>query len=494
VPSKVILEVVSGPIHGTVFPFEKHDTFLFGRHRDCHARFPKDPLVSRHHFILEVNPPDARIRDLGSLNGTYVNGQKHGGRAPEERPDDASGRRYPAVDLRNGDRVTVGNTTIVVKVELPCACCQCGVEIPEAEKPQAEWMPGSFMCPTCRANMQTQNRPRTIVEVLRCERCGKDVSAEVLNGRRGEYICASCRESLVADAGGLRRLMQEAARNYRGPEAPSIAGYEIGDELGKGGMGVVYRARRLADNQTVAVKVMLAKIAVDENARKLFLREIETARTLQHPNIVSLLESNSAGSAFYFVMDYCNGGSLDHLIARQGGKLPFSMAAPIMAQCLRGLDYAHQRKYVHRDLKPQNVLLDNTSGKWTPRITDFGLSKNFEMAGLSGMTATGSYGGTYCFMPREQLTDFKYLQPASDVWSMAATFYNMLTGCFPLSFPANRDPVEVILHDEPTPVRQHEPAVPAAVADCIDRGLATDRAKRFQTAAEMLSAFERALK
>ena len=95
---KIILEVVSGPITGKVFSFENHDTFVFGRHLNCHARLPKDRLVSRHHFILEVNPPDARIRDLGSLNGTYVNGAKYGGRSQDETPEDASSRRYPELD------------------------------------------------------------------------------------------------------------------------------------------------------------------------------------------------------------------------------------------------------------------------------------------------------------------------------------------------------------------------------------------------------------
>src|SRR5688500_19595362 len=114
-PAKVILKVVSGPIEGKTFSFTSHDTFLFGRHGTCHARLPNDPLVSRHNFILEVNPPDLRLRDLGSLNGTIVNGVKHGGRAPDERPQEAAKRHYPEVDLKNGDRITVGNTTIEVR-------------------------------------------------------------------------------------------------------------------------------------------------------------------------------------------------------------------------------------------------------------------------------------------------------------------------------------------------------------------------------------------
>lgn len=491
--AKVILEVCSGPIQGETFLFEGHDTFLFGRHSECHARLPDDPRVSRHHFILEANPPDVRIRDLGSLNGTYVNGVKHGGRARHEKPEDAATRRYPEVDLNHGDHITVGKSTIRVKIELPPSCCRCGAGIPEDQRQQAQWMAGSFMCADCRGKLPAKRRPATVVEVLRCERCGKDVSEEVQNGRRGQYLCRACQTDLMADTGGLRRLVQEAANQLRDPSGPDITGYEIGDELGRGGMGVVYQAVRKSDRRPVAVKIMLAKIAVDENARKMFLREIAVARQLTHPNIVSLLESGSAGSAFYFVMEYCNGGSLDELIRGQGGRLPPSVAAPIMAECLDGLDHAHRQKFIHRDLKPQNILLDNRRGRWTAKITDFGLAKNFEMAGLSGMTATGRFGGTYFFMPREQLTEFKYFRPVSDVWSIAATFYHMLSGQYPLDFPEDRDPMEVILRDEPVPLRRRDAGIPAPVAEVVDRALAGDPAKRYQTAAEMKTALERAL-
>jgi serine/threonine protein kinase len=297
---------------------------------------------------------------------------------------------------------------------------------------------------------------------------------------------------LVSQAGGLRRLMQEAAAKYRDPAGLNIGGYEIGDELGKGGMGVVYRAVRKADGATLAIKVMLARVAVDESARQMFLREIEVAKLLRHPHVVSLLESGSAGGAFFFAMEFCNRGSLAQLTKRQRGKLSLGMAAPLMQQILAGLEYAHEQGYVHRDLKPHNILLDEQAGHWTAKISDFGLAKNFEKAGLSGMTATGSFAGTYHFMPREQLTQFKYVRPVSDVWSIAATFYHMLTGRFPLDFPRDRDPMEVILHDEPVAIRQREASLPASVAEVIDRGLATDTARRYQTAGEFRAALEQA--
>lgn len=133
-------------------------------------------------------------------------------------------------------------------------------------------------------------------------------------------------------------------------------------------------------------------------------------------------------------------------------------------------------------------------GRITAKLTDFGLAKSFETAGLSGMTATGTAGGTFHFMPREQLTNFKYVHPVSDVWSIAATFYKMLTGKLPLDFAPNRDPIEVILRDEPVPVRQRDAGIPPPLAEVIDRALLGDTAQRYQDAVEMKAALQRVLR
>jgi len=450
-PAKVILEVLTGPIQGRTFEFNAHDTFLFGRQADCHARLPTDDkFVSRHHFILEANPPDACVRDLGSRNGTYVNGTRYGGRTAHETREQAAARMHPQVDLKHGDQIVVGKTAIQVKVELPVVCGRCGTELAEPALATAAAVNGDPVCAACQ-QQPAPPRIESTITAMRCERCGKDVAGEMHPGRRGEYVCRACQTEVQAESGGLKKLIQAAAARHRS-KTPEIAGYEIGEELGKGGMGAVYKAVRKSDGQTVAVKVMLAKIAVDDHARQMFLREIEVTRHLRHNHIVRLLDSGTAGSAFFCVLEYCGGGCLKSVAKRRQGRLSLTAAGPMMIQCLKGLDHAHRAGFVHRDLKPENILLQQVEGRWRTKITDFGLAKSFEQAGLSGMTATGRIGGTFHFMPREQLTNYKFVRPVSDLWSLAATFYKLLSGHVPLDFPPDRDPMEVVLGDEPVPL------------------------------------------
>lgn len=506
-PGKLKLELVEGENRGKTFEFDEHDTFLFGRSSDSHICLPDDRYVSRNHFILEANPPDARIRDLGSRNGTRVNDTEHGGRKKGETPKEAAKRKYPEVDLHDGDRITVGKTVLVMKVETPADCCVCGREIADGEREACTWRGGKFICPNCRQELVSSNKPEPTPkepEPMRCQRCGKDVSAEIGSRRSGDYVCEECQASVQEDPLGLLQKLLQEAQKARGPQArPEIAGYDFVKKLGEGGFGAVYLARRSEDFAPVALKVMLSKVAVDERSRDKFLREIDALRSLDHRNIVRLFTQGSVSSAFYFVMEYCEGGSVWDLMRQNGWKLPLHTARPIVLQALDGLAYCHSNDYVHRDLKPQNILLTGgtlpgeagseadplegmvTGESMTAKITDFGLAKNFEKAGFSGMTATGGHSGSFAFMPREQVTNFKYVKPVSDVWSMAATFYAMLTGKPPRDFPTGKDPVEVILQGRIIPIAERDPSVPTAVADVIDRALADKAKERYQTAEEL---------
>ena len=495
-PGKVKIEIVEGPMQGKEFVFEEHDTFLFGRMPDCHAVLPDDPLVSRHQFIVEANPPDACVRDLGSLNGTYVNDIKHGGREKGETPEQGAKRQYPEVSLKTGDRIKVGHTVMAISTEGPAICCECDCDIPEENRQAYAWVGGTFICATCKNKLISLGKPAKPPKPkpVHCQKCGKDVTDEVGEGRKGDYICRSCQKKAEADPAELMfAIMQKLGLGGGGGEAPEVAGYKIEKKIGAGGFGAVYLARHETDGGHVAVKVMLSQVAVDEHSRKLFLREMDSMKKLKHDHIVPLLDRGSAGGAFYFIMDYCEGGSVDDLIRQCGGKLALSEAGPIILDALAGLAYAHQQNFVHRDLKPGNILLAGPEGKRVAKVTDFGLAKNFQKAGLSGMTVTGNVAGTPVYMPREQVTNFKYVKPASDVWSMGATLYNMLTGRFPRDMRRGQDPMEAILHGEIVPIRKRDSGIPRKVAEVIDRALDNNVKNRYKDAAGMRKALAKAL-
>jgi serine/threonine protein kinase len=403
--ARVSLLVTAGPIRGQRFDFEGHDTFLFGRAPDCHARLsPDDASASRHHFLLETNPPLARLRDLGSLNGTHLNGVRRGGRQAGETPEEAVRRGAVEVDLRDGDEIRVGATVIRVAIE---------------------------------------GEPLTV------------------------FPLADADEPFPTPSGG------------------TIGPYALRKLLGRGGMGAVYLAERPGDPEPIALKLMLPRVLVDRAAEDVFIREIEVTRALRHPNLVALLDFGRDAGCFYFALEYCPGGSAEAMRLRSGGRIGLPEMLRLATDVLEGLAAAHQAGFVHRDIKPDNVLLGQGGAA---KLGDFGLAKSYEQAGLSGMTATGVVGGTYRFMPREQITSFRTVRPASDVWSLAATLYYLLTGEYPRDFDAHRDPLAVILRGGVVPLRQRDPALPQDLAAVLDRALDDDPEKRYPTAREFADA------
>jgi hypothetical protein len=477
-------------MRGKSYVFDEHDTFLFGRMLDCHAWIRDDSKVSRHHFILEANPPDACVRDLGSMNGTFVNGTRHGGRAKGESPEEGARQRHPEVNLADGDEIRAGGTVFRVAREIPGVCSECGGTIPDDEKSARTWVAGAFLCGDCEARLKSVGKSPSAPGPVRCQKCDLDVSMEVPEGRSGDYVCEACR--LEVRENPVEALPPKEEHQYK-PGGPKIEGYRLKKKLGLGSYGAVYLGERETDDAQVAVKVMLSRVAVDRKARDRFRQEIELMKGMRHENLVALLDHGSEGSIFYFIMEYCDGGSLRTLMDERYGKVPIDVAGPIMLQALAGLACAHENGVVHRDLKPSNILLTGREGSWTAKVSDMGLAKNFGQAGLSGMTITGSAGGTPLYMPREQLTNFKYVKPVSDIWSMGATFYHMVTGRGPRKFPKGRDPVDVVLNDDVIPVRSAEPEFPKKLAKVIDRSLAVHVKDRYQTANEMRDALAKAL-
>jgi tRNA A-37 threonylcarbamoyl transferase component Bud32 len=472
----VSLALVNGRGERQEFVFDERSTCLIGRGEDCSPRLPNDEhhrSVSRHHCMLDINPPDVRIRDFGSRNGTYVNGVKIGQRDPAHSAAQGRGLGLQERDLKDGDEVRLGRSVAFrVSVRLPpeaATTIVLGAHLAETLPP-----PG-------------------------CVKCGREITHELgIRGAAsaGEFVCESCQANPEDVMTLLVKLAQAGARG----DLSAIAEYTLLGELGRGGMGAVYLARHKISGQHVALKLMLPKVAANETARARFMREVELTRMLRHTNIAALYEDGFADGAFFFTTEYCEGGSLDKLLRIRGGRLPIDEAVKYALDVLDGLEYAHSRNVVHRDLSPSNILLaDSTttssasaSTPYLAKVGDFGLGKAFDQAGLSGLTRTGAKAGKPWYLARQQVVNFKQVPKAVDVWALAACLYKCLTGTYVRDFPDDVDQWHVILYSSPIPIRERDPSIPRALAEVIDEALREQPEIGFSTAAAFRDALRQA--
>jgi len=499
-PAKVILRIVSGVMAGQEFVFDQRDCCFAGRGTDCIVRIPGtvDRLISRRHCMLDINPPDIRIRDYGSLNGTWINDSLIGWRDESKSIDEAAQiakANFSDHDLVDGDRLKLGSTIFDVSIEPGIVCYDCGAEIVSDGQQTATVQPETKRCPNCRS-LAPLGRNTTIPLGKRgCSRCNREVIEQSSADRSGQYICQACRDEpsmVVSD------LLEKAQAGSR--ELHAIRGYTLHRELGRGGMGAVFLARHDDSGQDVALKVMLPQVAANEFGKQTFLREVENTKVMRHANIVSLIDHGCDDGVFFFTLQFCNGGSVQQLIDRSGGKLDFEVALRITTQVLRGLDYAHNVQLqtrlsdgdliasiglVHRDLKPQNIFLDDSGGEIIAKVGDFGLSKAFDTAGLSGHTRCGTIAGTPVFMPRQQVINFRYPKPDVDVWAAAACLYYMLTGHCPRQFDSHHDVWQTVLTTDAVPIRKRNSSIPRRLAKVIDHALQDKPRIGFQSAAEL---------
>lgn len=227
--------------------------------------------------------------------------------------------------------------------------------------------------------------------------------------------------------------------------------YELFDELGRGGMGVVYRARQLSLDRVVALKMIRrGDLASDADLAR-FRAESLAAAQLDHPHIVPVYEVGEVDGNPYFTMKYVEGTTLARRLA--SGPLPPREAAALLAPVCRAIHYAHERHVLHRDLKPSNILLD-TEGR--PLVTDFGLAKR--IASETQLTNTGAVLGTPCYMAPEQAAGSRGLVgPASDVYSLGAVLYELLTGRPPFQAATAMETVLLVLEQEPVPPHVVQP-------------------------------------
>jgi tetratricopeptide (TPR) repeat protein/predicted Ser/Thr protein kinase len=267
----------------------------------------------------------------------------------------------------------------------------------------------------------------------------------------------------------------------------AVPGYQVLDELGRGGMGVVYRARQESLNRQVALKVIGAGAqAQAEEVARFHIEAVAVAR-LQHPHIVQVYETGESQGQPYLVMELVEGSSLAEKLAE--APLEARAAAALVRALATAMQHAHERGVVHRDLKPANVLL---SSDGTPKVTDFGLAKRLDVG--EGQTRAGQMLGTPSYMAPEQATSQKdTVGPAADVYALGAVLYECLTGRPPFKGATPWKTVLQVLHTDPVPPRRLQPGVPRDLETICLRCLHKEARKRYPSAHELAEDLRRFL-
>src|SRR5579872_779703 len=268
---------------------------------------------------------------------------------------------------------------------------------------------------------------------------------------------------------------------------PSCFGdYELLAELGRGGMGVVFKARELALNRLVAIKMILPGALPDDTELQRFRTEASATAHLHHPNIVTVHRVGVQEGRHFYSMDLIEGSSLAQRVAE--GPLPGREAARHLAAIARAIHHAHQHGILHRDLKPANVLLD-ADGR--PHVTDFGLAKQFTAD--TGQTRTGALLGTPSYMAPEQAEGRKDLGPACDVYGLGALLYELLTARPPFRGETPLDTLLQVIETEPVPPRRLNPKVDRDLETICLKCLAKAPGQRYASAAALADDLERYL-
>lgn len=444
--STITLDCVAGPLKGQTFRLEGGPVFIFGRYAKATFSLAGDPAASHLHFLIDISDNRVRIADLGSTNGLIINDRHLGGKLG----DPLTG----FVSLRSGDTILAG-------------ACLFRLVIQDSDP-----FPG--INPFADANGNApgkQAKPGTTV-------ISKQDMAD-------DPAATAERIPLPTTSGNL-------------PEGvlPEIEGFTIIGKIGGGGKGIVYRA--IADDSGVNAAIKM--LVFDRNKRKkqraleMFRREIQITRQLRHPHIVRYLADGVSLGAPYLALEYIDGGNMATLIQNAPfRRLDLPQAIPLFLQLLEAVAYMHSQGLVHRDIKPNNVLLElRRGGSLAVKLSDMGLTSRSSNDSASDFLPIVCEGGTPAYMPPEQLTDLTRAIPQSDVFSTAATFYHMVTGS-PLYDFSDRDHNEIVIDSDIRPIQSLRPDLPSSIAAVVTKALSYDPGNRYPDGQTMQGAFNRAL-
>jgi serine/threonine-protein kinase len=434
--ARIRLRVIEGPDRGRTFALKPRDRFVMGRAPTAHFQLTHDGFFSRHHLMVEANSPEVLVRDLKSMNGTFVNQR----------------RITKPTLLHHGDVISGGKTRVRLELD--------GLDgLAHARQPRLD------------AGAPDASRPRGGL-AIRCSRC----FARALVDQRWSasdcmlYVCAACQAALI-------------------DEPPVLPGYRITTLIGRGTIGAVYLAVHAVMGRR-AIRLIVPRVATSLRMREMFVQQAAAHAALEHPHIARLFEvQEMTGGVFCAVTEHVEGETAGDLVKHSPGGLDVHQAVAIIAQVLEGLAHAHDQGFVHHDLNDSNLLIGRDErGQRIVKIADFGLIRACETSGISGFAAPGEAIPAAMYMAPERILHLVDRNPASDLYSMGAILYYLLTGEHAFSFGARAEPIVTVLENEITPIAQRKPSVPDAVAAAIERAMHKDPLQRFRGAAEMQQA------
>ena len=396
---KICLKVVAGALKGQTFSFEDYNKISIGRSPKAYFSFPQDPKISRLHCLLEFVPPyNCYVQDLGSSNGTFYG-------IPDSKTQKILFQRIDEVHVENNHYIRVGGTTFRVhippfKITRYCEICKCMVKDDSFAKGEASTFANKYYCEKCRK--PEEEKPISIIE-----------------------------------------------------------DFEVLRRIGSGAMGAVYLARHIKTKRSLVLKIAHPSMQPNENQIKRFLREAEYGADLRHKYIVNYYRAgySRAHGFFYIPMEYVPGIDLQQYINNNNGPLQLNVAKRFILQLVEAIEFLHENKIIHRDIKPSNVLVVKKKNSFNVKLADLGLAKRYEETGLSGLTMSNKGLGTPDYLAPEQLENAKGADERSDIYSTAATIYQMVTNH--KIFTGNlREMFTKILNEDPIPMREYIPSLP----------------------------------
>lgn len=420
------LEVIvkSGLLIGSRFVFSQVQEVIIGRHSACGLVLEDEGVSRRHCRVVLGDPPT--VEDLGSRNGTAVNGRSVDGPTP----------------VGVADNISVGRVILSVQ-------CQPISEEVESEIPSTEVLSRGLL---------NEHAPE-----LQCAGCGGPAKGVPFTMSKAR-LCPECRESLKLDRTMLGR-------------------YTVLAMIGEGATAKVYRAMD-EDEQLLALKVFQIQPMTQQAMLERIIREAKLTSVLCHPNVVSLLDADVVDSTLFVAYEYVHGGDLKKVVEQTGPMDPRQVIS-IGRQICSALAHAHFLSVIHRDLKPANVLLG--AGDLI-KVTDFGIAKPINEATTDAITGSGATLGTPSYMPPEQQGSARHADERSDLYSLGATMYHLLTGRPPYQ-GALFEIFEALKSPDPVPAAiELRPDIPVPLDLLLRRVLEKEPQRRFATAVELEAA------